>query len=214
MKVKITTDFGEMTFEMPQAAASALIDQAMKAADICVSRPAWQPPESEPERVNVPGPVPSDDTPEAEKPRSRVETMFGERRTWDMPAAKERREFRLDKREPYKGFLHIKCEACGMVKSFCAKKPTTFHICTCGHKTELRDLRFAHVRCGKCGGEFTYKTNIEEDFTISCLRCTSPVDMELGAKGTAFVPVGQPSVGGVCGNGKPLVFRQNHNRYR
>ena len=218
MKVKITTDFGEMSFDMPQGAALSLLDQAMKAANACESKAAWEPtpepvaPAHNPEEyiITKEPPVP---VPEAKAaPRSRAETMFGDRSKWDMPAAGKGKAERPDGQEAYKGFLYIQCEKCGEVKGYNAKYPSTYHKCSCGHRQDMRDLRLAHVNC-KCGDSFNYRTNLQHDFTIPCLRCGSPVDMELGAKGTAFVTVGQKFSGGVHDNvnrGKPYVFRQNH----
>lgn len=129
-------------------------------------------------------------------PRSRAESMFGARSGWNMPAAGQGNAERPDGQEAYKGFLFIRCEECGEVKGFNSKHPATYFQCNCGHRTALRGLRMAHVRCNKCGGEFNYRTNLQTDFTIDCLTCGSPVDMERGAKGTAFVPVGQKFSGG------------------
>lgn len=201
MRVKITTDFGEMSFDMPQGAALSLLDQAMKAANACETQAAWEPtPEPAAPAVfkkEEDTPAPNPDTAPVEKaaPRSRAETMFGDRSKWNMPAAGKGNAERDDGQEAYKGFLYIECEKCGEVKGYHAKFPSTYHKCTCGHCQELRGLRIAHVVC-KCGETFTYRTNLQRDFTIPCLRCGSPVDMELGAKGTAFVTVGQKFSGG------------------
>ena len=192
MKVKITTDFGEMAFDMPQGAALDLIDRAMRAASESEAKTAWTP-ALEPLAKADPAPTPA----EKAAPRSRAESMFGSREGWNMPAAgngKSNAE-RLDGKETYKGFLFIRCEERGEVKGFYAKYPMTYHQCGCGHRTELHDLRPAYVSC-KCGETFKYMTNLEYDFTIPCKACGSPVDMEMGAKGTAFVTVGQKFFGG------------------
>lgn len=206
MEVKITTLFGEMTFDMTPADAYALLEQATKAAYACESKPVWK---QNPEPV-APAPAPA----EKAAPRSRAESVFGSREGWNMPAAGngEGNAKRRDEMETYKGFLFIRCEDCGETKGFYAKYPLTYHQCGCGNRTELHDLRPAYVAC-KCGETFKYMTNLEYDFTIPCKACGSPVDMEMGAKGTAFVTVGQKSYGGVHDNGdrgKPYVFRQNH----
>lgn len=221
MKVKITTDFGEMAFDMPQNAALDLINRAMCAASKSEAETTWAP-TLQPLTNAAPVPIPGEhiitkhEPAPAEKaaPRSRAESMFGSREGWNMPAAgnDEGNAKRRDEMETYKGFLFIRCEDCGETKGFYAKYPLTYHQCGCGHRTELHDLRPAYVAC-KCGETFKYMTNLEYDFTIPCKACGSPVDMEMGAKGTAFVTVGQKYFGGAHDNGdrgKPYVFRQNH----
>lgn len=116
---------------------------------------------------------------------SRAERMFGSRDTWQRPADPDMNQ------GPYKGFLLIRCEECGAVRAFCAKREMYAFRCVCGHETPLENLRPLFVRC-KCGGEFKYKTNLtDERVTHTCLNCKAPVELELNAKGTAYVTVGE-----------------------
>lgn len=88
-----------------------------------------------------------------------------------------------DHAEPgYTGFLYVKCEECGSAKGFCAKKPLQEYRCECGHKTPLSDLKPMHVHC-ECGEIFKYRTNLTDSTaTMECIRCGSPVDLELHDK--------------------------------
>lgn len=87
----------------------------------------------------------------------------------------------------YAGFLYIRCEECGAERGFNAKKPTKAHICSCGHRTPLADLARVEARC-ECGQSWRYYTNIrDKTFTMSCLRCGSPIDLELHHKDNAYV---------------------------
>lgn len=91
----------------------------------------------------------------------------------------------------YKGFLLVKCEKCGKLRGFCAKTPTAYSKCECGHRTELHDLRPVFLKC-KCGSVFKYKTNVtEEIFDFPCLKCGNPVDLQLNKRGTAYVTIGE-----------------------
>ena len=87
---------------------------------------------------------------------------------------------------PYKGFLLIRCEECGAVEAYCAKKETyAFRCRKCKAQTPLEKLRPAYMRC-KCGEEFRYKTNItDKQLVHTCISCGAPVDMELNRRGTA-----------------------------
>lgn len=91
----------------------------------------------------------------------------------------------------YKGFLLVKCEECGEVKAFCAKRETYGFKCSCGYETALEKLRPVFMHC-KCGKTFRYKTNMTaETFSHTCLSCKAPVDLELNKKQTAYVTVGE-----------------------
>lgn len=89
---------------------------------------------------------------------------------------------------PYRGFLMIKCEECGEVKGYCAKKETySFRCDKCGHSTALYDLKPMYLNC-ECGGRFKYKTNItDKQITRNCINCGQPVDMEINKRGTAYI---------------------------
>ena len=125
------------------------------------------------------------------KPASRVERMFGAKEDWpkaETPPATER-----DYPEGYKGFLLIRCPDCGEVRGFCAKDYVTETECRkCGAVIPLEGLIPAHVNCGKCGNHFKYRTNIitQEPVPFSCLRCAAPIDLQLNARGTALVTLG------------------------
>lgn len=90
--------------------------------------------------------------------------------------------------ENYRGFLYIRCGKCGKIKGFCAKKPLRDYSCTCGGKTRLAGLRVMTVRCGCCEKVFCYHTNMtEEQFTVSCLGCGAPVEVELHSRTGEYV---------------------------
>lgn len=188
MNVSIKTSFAEMSFEMSPDRAKNLIRVAVQLASS---------EEELPRPVGMKYADPTEEPrPEAEsqKPaRSRVETMFGARETWNTPAAAEGKE---EERESYKGLLFIRCEACGKEKGYGSKYPLTFHKCDCGHRTDLHDLKPVHLYC-KCGSQYKYKTNISDpQFTMNCLSCGAPVDLELNSRGTAYVTIGHKIAGG------------------
>ncbi len=75
----------------------------------------------------------------------------------------------------WKGFLMIRCEECGDIKMFCARRNTSFSICSkCGHRTDYGFLRKVLVR--HCD-TYAYRTNIMEDekIEVPCLRCQARV---------------------------------------
>lgn len=90
----------------------------------------------------------------------------------------------------YKGFLYIKCEACGKTKGFCAKQPRTKSHCDCGHDTPLQNLKPLYINC-KCGETFKYRTNLQDRMTtMDCLKCNSPVDLEYHEKKGLYETIG------------------------
>lgn len=126
---------------------------------------------------------------------SRVENLFGSRAGWYAPAATLAEDERPETAaapplsegengkgpEPekagekpgwYKGFLRVKCEDCGQVDAFCAKKATSSHICRgCGHRTALWAMRKLNFTC-KCRKTFAYQTNERDSrVTVECLDC-------------------------------------------
>lgn len=199
MKVTIKTVFGKFTFDLAKNHVLALVRQATEyAGESKEVEPVEK--EEEPCRkewkeryiqiLNEPPTEKKDPEQPANEPAtekkapvlhgSRAEAMFGQKADWDMPGKEE------DVRETYTGFLYVRCESCGKEKGFCTKLPISFHKCECGHKTVLRDLRAAFVKC-KCGSDFKYKTNIKDRvFTIPCLKCESPVDLEMNKDWTAY----------------------------
>lgn len=107
-----------------------------------------------------------------------------------IPAPKPQQEQRPEPTETgYKGFLYIKCEACGTKKGFCVKSPIKENRCSCGHVTELRNLKPLYVNC-KCGNSFKYRTNLTDRVaSIDCINCGSPVDLEYHEKNDVYVTI-------------------------
>lgn len=88
-----------------------------------------------------------------------------------------------------KGFLYIKCEACGKTRGFCAKTPIKRAACKCGHATELRNLKPLYVNC-ECGETFKYRTNLTDSIaSINCIKCGSPVDLEYHDKKGVYATI-------------------------
>lgn len=195
MEVTIKTPFGDMNFDMPQEGVSDLLQRAFQIA-------AGQEPQVEQTPRTEPQEPPKQ--PKAvSRPQSRVERMFGNFKTGDeatdltdapeeVKATIIRNAEELERRdEPqaYKGFLLVKCEECGKIRGFCAKNPATSSRCECGHRTELRDLKPAYLKC-KCGSQFKYKTNItDETFDYTCLNCGGPIDVQLNKRRDTYVTI-------------------------
>ena len=177
MEITMKTPFGELNFNMPEKQALDLIQNAFLYAS-----------QKEPEET----PSVAQEPPKAEqpknKPQSRVERLFGDFRG----KAEEKSEpEKPEEHEPeeYRGFLLIKCEHCGKIKGFCAKTPISEFTCDCGEKTELYDLKPAHLHC-KCGSNWKYKTNItDETFDYNCLNCGSPIYLELNSRRNTYVTI-------------------------
>lgn len=92
---------------------------------------------------------------------------------------------------PYKGFLMIKCEKCGKVKGFCAKRDLYEFRCECGSETQIENLIPMYMNCPNCGGRFKYRTNIrDKKLTRKCLSCDSPIDLILNKNETAYTTEG------------------------
>lgn len=178
MEVTIKTKFFEMTIEMSLDNAMNLVRQATEYAEI--NEPAAV--AEQPKAIN---PAPAQKM--KEPPKSRVETMFGARETWNKPAEEKTPEpIKRYNEDGYRGFLYVKCDGCGHEKGFCTKTSITYNRCNCGHVTELRDLLPVYAKC-KCGEEFKYRSNIKADkFTINCLKCGAPIDVALNGKQNAF----------------------------
>lgn len=193
MKPTMRTPFGEMNFDMPPERVSDLMQRAIQyAAGEEPQEPAAAPPSVAQEPTKAPEPKP--------KPQSRVERMFGNFRAVDVKDTQETvpddGKINVTPDPPegpqlYKGFLLVKCEKCGKLRGFCAKAPTSYSKCECGHRTELRDLKPAYLKC-KCGSVFKYKTNVSEEvFDFPCLKCGNPVDLQLNKRGNAYVTIGE-----------------------
>lgn len=108
----------------------------------------------------------------------------------DLPAGQEPVKNRQKRsRAAYKGFLAIKCENCGEIRSFCTRSPISRSYCQCGHATNLHDLKPLVLEC-KCGSKYRYQTNMDEEcFDLACLNCGNPVDLELNKHGDAYVTI-------------------------
>lgn len=66
------------------------------------------------------------------------------------------------KYDGYKGFLYIKCQHCGEIKSFCSKKIIKSYRCSeCGTETPLKNLSHLWLNC-ECGRTSHYFTNMTE----------------------------------------------------
>ena len=89
----------------------------------------------------------------------------------------------------YKGFLLIKCQSCGEMRSFCAKTPIHTYICNCGEETSLGELQEAYAKC-KCGKKWRYLTNATDNIIESqCIECGMPLDMTYNYHKKQYVPL-------------------------
>lgn len=125
----------------------------------------------------------------ARKSAKKKQTPHGGR-TARMFGTEAKQQDHRDDEGPYKGFLMVRCEECGAIKAFCAKRETYGFKCDeCGAQTPLEKLRPMFMRC-KCGKEFRYKTNMTDKYvTHTCISCHAPVDMELNRRETAYVTI-------------------------
>lgn len=82
---------------------------------------------------------------------------------------------KVDKPVEWRGFVHIRCEACHKEATFCLRAPTTQYTCRhCNHKMNLGKPYLAYTRC-ECGRTGRYLTNIPDfTFDIPCATCGSP----------------------------------------
>lgn len=193
VQITMRTPFGEMNFDIPPERVSDLVQRAIHyAAKEEPQESASTPPSVAQEPPEAPEPI--------RKPQSRVERMFGNFRAVGVKPTQEtvpsdgKISVRPDLPEGpqlYKGFLLVKCEKCGKLRGFCAKTPTAYSKCECGHRTELHALKPAFLKC-KCGSVFKYKTNVSDEvFDFPCLQCGNPVDLQLNKRGDAYVTIGE-----------------------
>lgn len=105
-----------------------------------------------------------------------------------MTAEEHMENTRHTEKHGYTGFLLIRCEHCGEVRGFCAKKPIETYFCNhCKGKTVLRDIKLMYQEC-ECGGSFKYRTNLTEKYVANkCLHCGRLVEMRLNGRGTTYV---------------------------
>lgn len=137
----------------------------------------------------------------------RVERMFGPQETWPAHAQPEGKPEATpasaaaapEKQTTWRGFLLLRCPHCGEIRGFCTKAAVNKSTCrSCGQEFPLGDLIPAHLNCSKCGSHFKYLTNIvqQEPISYHCINCQAPVDLQLNAKGTALVTLGDKRGGG------------------
>lgn len=121
--------------------------------------------------------------------KSRNDSLFGENWRDELPRKtidEQQRDYARNT-DGYSGFLYIKCPVCGKVKGFCTKANIKEHICECGHKLKIQNLKPMYVHCD-CGKDFRYYTNIEdENFKYECINCGEEVDIQINTRGTAYV---------------------------
>lgn len=191
MKIEIKTPETKLVFEMERKDVLSVVRLAMRYATAAEDKAAEASPRPAAQERQVMKPQP-EAIPAAPARQSRVETMFGAKREWDMPAQIKRPAARQEtERKGWYGFLYVRCGACGHERGFCSKTPITDSRCSCGLRTELKDMRPAHVRC-QCGGSFTYNTNIKDyGFTMNCLNCGNEVPLMLNDRETAYVTIGR-----------------------
>lgn len=87
------------------------------------------------------------------------------------------------KYDGYKGFLYIKCQHCGEIKSFCSKKIIKSYRCSeCGTETPLKNLSHLWLNC-ECGRRSHYFTNMTEfAFDVNCIECGTPVAVKWNSR--------------------------------
>lgn len=84
-----------------------------------------------------------------------------------------------DEREGYKGFLRIRCDVCGEIRGFNAKKPLRRSWCPCGEYTPLVELDEIYAVCSVCGHTWHYRTNNTDPLDeMACLECGAPITLE------------------------------------
>lgn len=214
MELTIKTPFARLTVDVDPAQALHLVQQALNcatSADLPQPAPGatfapleghpptWEEePEAAPEPVKVNGPVLEAPAPTVEVldkvAAAATEAAKALGTTVEATATEAAKALAGTPKEPqerYGGFLYVQCEACKSTSGYKPKQPIFMHKCDCGHRTILKNVLPAYVRC-KCGSDFKYRTNIlDRTFTINCLTCGAPVDMELNGKETAYLTVGE-----------------------
>lgn len=174
MKIEIKTPESKMAFELERKDVLSVVQLAMQLATAAEDKAEASPRPAAQERQVTPAPT--------------------AKREWDMPAPIQRPGARRpvqQERKGWYGFLYVRCGICGKERGFCSKSPITDSRCSCGLRTELKDLRQARVRC-QCGGDFTYHTNIKDyAFTMNCLNCGNEVPLMLNDRETAYETIGR-----------------------
>lgn len=93
--------------------------------------------------------------------------------------------------QPWKGFVHIRCDACHKETTTCLRTPATSYTCKeCGHEMELPKAYRAYTHC-ECGQRGRYLTNIPDwTFDIPCVSCGSPNTVTYNPSKDCYGPVG------------------------
>lgn len=169
MKIRVTTQGKSMVVDLEEKLAgklfSAIVLQLLKADGILAPQKENETKKEVPEPAIV-------ETAVAERPYKKLEGLHS-----------------------YKGFLYMKCSACGTVKGFCAKEPMEgYHCFECGADTSFLDeLVPLHVNC-QCGKHFTYMTNITDAmFDINCIDCGAPAAVSYNAKKKLYETIREES---------------------
>lgn len=92
----------------------------------------------------------------------------------------------------YRGFLLIRCEACGKVCAYNAREETREFTCRdCGHVTPLRDMAVAELRCPDCKKSWVYKTNLTDAEVFNrCVACGADMRSRWSTKLKRYAPQG------------------------
>nr|WP_326185396.1 hypothetical protein [uncultured Oscillibacter sp.] len=92
----------------------------------------------------------------------------------------------------YRGFLLIRCEACGKVYAYNAREETQEFACRdCGHVTPLRDIAVAELRCPDCKKSWVYKTNLTDaEVFCGCIACGADMRSQWSTKLKRYAPQG------------------------
>ena len=174
MKITVTLPYARVTAEVPDHEARCVAQYVLGVAG------EYEQPAEMPALVDPFADSPEEaDNPEPES--GGVEPVVMSRE----PEAPKAAAF-----ERYRGFLYIRCEKCGSTRGFCLKYPSDRAFCQCGHETKLTGLRKMSVTCRCCGKHFDYQTNMDADvFTVSCLHCGAPVDLELHGRTNEYISI-------------------------
>lgn len=182
MEVKIITAIGNMTLMVTEERVKTLLDTAIELQNEEIKED-WMKRLDQPAKPPVKAYVEPDqeETEESQAP----EPTMDERK-------KEPPRFSkiMNHDDGYIGFVKIKCDHCGMIRSTSLRKRTKIFRCSCGELTRLHDLRPLYTDCRTCGKHFKYLTNLEdEELTVECLECKRPVKIRLNNRKTAYVTV-------------------------
>ena len=92
---------------------------------------------------------------------------------------------------PWRGFVHIRCEACHKETTTCLRTPTDTYICKeCGHEMALPKPYRAYTHC-ECGKKGSYLTNVADwAFDIPCVNCGAPNTVTYNPGRDCYGPVG------------------------